>query len=147
MAGRGGEGQGPRRISGTLVTRAGNVRYRHDRQGRVVQRQVARISRKPDVWQYQWDASDRLTAVTTPDGTGWRYRYDPFGRRIAKQRLGPDGAVVEQTDFTWDGPVLAEQSSSMVAGRGGRVRKSGRGWGRGRRGGTGEGGAGERGGW
>jgi RHS repeat-associated protein len=139
VAGRGGEGQGPRRISGTLVTRAGNVRYRHDRQGRVVQRQVARISRKPDVWQYQWDASDRLTTVTTPDGTGWRYRYDPFGRRIAKQRLGPDGAVVEQTDFTWDGPVLAEQSSSMVAGRGGRVRKSGAA--------IGEGGTGERSGW
>ena len=113
-----GGGWGPREIAGTLVTRAGNVRYRHDRQGRVVQRQVTRISRKPDVWQYQWDASDRLTAVTTPDGTGWRYRYDPFGRRIAKQRLGPDGEVVEQTDFTWDGPVLAEQSSSIVAGRG-----------------------------
>ena len=63
--------------------------------------------------------------MTTPDGTGWRYRYDPFGRRIAKQRLGPDGAVVEQTDFTWDGPVLAEQSSSMIAGCGSRVRKSG----------------------
>jgi RHS repeat-associated protein len=127
LGGLGGEGQGPRRISGTLVTRTGNVRYRHDRRGRVVLRQVACISRKPDVWQYQWDASDRLTAVTTPDGTGWQYRYDPFGRRIAKQRLGPDGAVVEQTDFTWDGPVLAEQSSSMVAGRGGRVSKSGAG--------------------
>jgi RHS repeat-associated protein len=116
----GGGGQGPRQISGTLVTRAGNVRYRHDRQGRVVQRQVARISRKPDVWQYHWDASDRLIAVTTPGGSSWRYRYDPFGRRIAKQRLGADGEVVEQTDFTWDGPVLAEQSSSMVAGRAGR---------------------------
>jgi RHS repeat-associated protein len=120
VVGLGGEGRGPRRITGTLVTRAGNVRYRHDRQGRVVQRQVTRISRRPDVWHYQWDASDRLTAVTTPNGTGWQYRYDPFGRRIAKQRLGPDGAVVEQTDFTWDGPVLAEQSSTMVAGRGGR---------------------------
>jgi RHS repeat-associated protein len=141
MVGLGGEGRGPRRITGTLVTRAGNVRYRHDRQGRVVQRQVARISRKPDVWHYRWDASDRLTAVTTPDGTGWQYRYDPFGRRIAKQRLGPDGAVVEQTDFTWDGPVLAEQSSTMVAGRGGRV--SGRGAGES---GAGEGGAGENGG-
>ncbi len=140
--GLGGEGRGPRRISGTLVTRAGNVRYRHDRQGRVVQRQVTRISRRPDVWHYQWDASDRLTAVTTPDGTGWRYRYDPFGRRIAKQRLGRDGAVVEQTDFTWDGPVLAEQSSTMVAGRGGRV--SGRDGGVGGRGSGGDGaGAGE----
>jgi RHS repeat-associated protein len=114
-------GSGSREITGTLITRAGNVRYRHDRQGRVVQRQVTRMSRKPDVWQYQWDASDRLVAVTTPDRTSWRYRYDPFGRRIAKQRLGPGGEVVEQTDFTWDGPVLAEQSSSMVAGRSGRV--------------------------
>ena len=114
---RAGE-QGARRISGTLVLRAGNVRYRHDRQGRVVQRQVGRVSRRPDVWQYQWDASDRLVAVTTPEQVSWRYRYDPFGRRIAKQRLGPDGEVVEQTDFTWDGPVLAEQSSSIVAGRG-----------------------------
>ncbi len=116
----GSEGQGAREISGTLLTRAGNVRYRHDRCGRVVQRQVTRLSRKPDVWQYQWDASDRLVGVTTPKRVCWRYRYDPFGRRIAKQRLGPDGEAVEQTDFTWDGPVLAEQSSSIVAGRGGR---------------------------
>ena len=87
----------------------------------MVQRQVTRVSRKPAVWQYQWDAADRLTAVTTPDHTSWRYRYDPFGRRIAKQRLGPGDEVVEQTDFTWDGPRLAEQSSAMVAGPGGQV--------------------------
>jgi RHS repeat-associated protein len=116
-----GSGRGARQISGTLVVKAGNVRYRHDRQGRVVQRQVGHLSRRPDVWQYQWDASDRLVAVTTPERVSWRYRYDPFGRRIAKQRLGPDGEVVEQTDFTWDGPVLAEQSSSIVAGRGSRA--------------------------
>jgi len=116
--GPGGGGQGPRAITGTLVTRAGNVRYRHDRSGRVVQRQVGRLSRQPDVWRYRWDASDRLVAVTTPEKVCWRYRYDPFGRRIAKQRLDANGEVVEQTDFTWDGPVLAEQSSSIVAGRG-----------------------------
>jgi RHS repeat-associated protein len=112
---------GPREITGTLVTRAGNVRYRHDRQGRVVQRHVVRLSRKPAVWQYQWDAESRLTAVTTPDHVVWRYRYDPFGRRIAKQRVGPGGETLEQTDFTWDGPVLAEQSLAEPAGRGGQV--------------------------
>ncbi len=53
--------------------------------------------------------------MTTPDGQRWRYRYDPFGRRIAKQRLASDGTgddrgVVEQVDFAWDGVVLAEQS-------------------------------------
>ncbi|MER6538794.1 RHS domain-containing protein [Streptomyces sp900105755] len=53
---------------------------------------------------------DRLTSVRTPDGTLWRYRYDPMGRRIAKERLGSDGTtVVERTDFTWDGTTLCEQ--------------------------------------
>ncbi|HWG13061.1 MAG TPA: DUF6531 domain-containing protein, partial [Streptosporangiaceae bacterium] len=112
----GADSQGPREVTGTLVTRAGNVRYRHDRQGRVVQRQVTRNSRRPDVWQYQWDAESRLVAVTTPDHTVWRYRYDPFGRRIAKQRLDPGGEVTEQTDFSWDGPVLAEQATTVKAG-------------------------------
>ena len=110
-AGLGRGAQGPRQVTGTLITRAGNVRYRHDRQGRVVQRQVTRISREPAVWQYEWDAGSRLTAVTTPDHITWRYRYDPFGRRIAKQRLTGDGSIAEQTNFVWDGPVLAEQAT------------------------------------
>ena len=53
-----------------------------------------------------------LTAVTTPDGSTWRYRYDPLGRRIAKQRFDPSGAPAEETTFTWDGAVLAEESVS-----------------------------------
>ena len=110
----GHDAQGPREVTGTLITRAGNVRYRHDRQGRVIQRQVVRISRKPDTWHYHWDADSRLAAVTTPDHTTWRYRYDPFGRRIAKQRLTPDGDITEQTDFTWDGTVLAEQATTTA---------------------------------
>jgi RHS repeat-associated protein len=111
------EAQGPREITGSQVIRAGSVRYRHDRQGRVTQRQRTRISRKPDTWRYEWDADDRLVCATTPDGTTWRYAYDPFGRRIAKERLSAAGEVTERTDFTWHGPVLIEQAaSSAVAG-------------------------------
>jgi RHS repeat-associated protein len=106
--------QGQREYAGTLITRSGSVRYQHDRRGRITLRQRARISRKPDTWRYEWDGDDRLTAVTTPDGTRWRYLYDPLGRRIAKQRLAPDGHVAEQTDFTWDGPTLAEQVTTSV---------------------------------
>ena len=102
---------GPRDRAGTLITSAGTVRYRHDRQGRVIRRQRSRISGKPDVWSYQWDPDDRLTAVTTPDGSTWRYRYDPLGRRISKQHHDPSGTLAEQTTFTWDGAVLAEESS------------------------------------
>jgi RHS repeat-associated protein len=103
--------QGAREYAGTLISRAGDFRYRHDRQGRITTRQRMRLSRKPDTWQYTWDADDRLTAVTTPDGTRWRYLYDPLGRRIGKQRLDSGGRVAEQTRFTWDGPVLAEQAT------------------------------------
>ncbi|MFI9204708.1 putative T7SS-secreted protein [Streptomyces sp. NPDC053048] len=107
----GKEAQGSRDYTGTRITRAGGIRYEHDAQGRVVLRQKTRLSRKPDTWRYEWDAEDRLRGVTTPDGTRWRYLYDPLGRRTAKQRLAPDGTVAERTDFTWDGPTLTEQTT------------------------------------
>ncbi|MFJ9006520.1 putative T7SS-secreted protein [Streptomyces canus] len=107
------ESTGSREYAGTRITRAGRVRYEHDEAGRITLRQKTRLSRKPDTWRYEWDAEDRLTSVTTPDGTRWRYRYDPLGRRIAKQRLAPDGeSVLEQVDFTWDGTTLCEQTTS-----------------------------------
>ncbi|MTE21495.1 type IV secretion protein Rhs [Streptomyces sp. TRM43335] len=107
------EATGERTYTGTLLTQAGRIRYEHDGAGRLVVRQKTRLSRKPDTWRYAWDAEDRLTSVTTPDGTVWHYRYDPLGRRIAKQRLAADGqTVVERTDFTWDGPVLIEQTTT-----------------------------------
>ncbi|MBI0316798.1 RHS repeat protein [Streptomyces javensis] len=97
------EATGPRTYTGTRITGAGSVRYEHDEAGRLTLRQKTRPSRKPDTWRYTWDAEDRLVSVTTPDGTVWRYRYDPFGRRTSKQRLAADGeSVLEQTDFTWD---------------------------------------------
>jgi YD repeat-containing protein len=113
------EAQGPREVTGSLVIRAGSIRYRHDRQGRVTQRQRTRISRKPDTWRYEWDADDRLTSATTPDGTTWRYAYDPFGRRIAKERLSAVGDVTERTDFTWHGP--GSYRAGRLFGRRGRA--------------------------
>ncbi|MCT7351318.1 polymorphic toxin type 30 domain-containing protein [Streptomyces sp. 15-116A] len=104
---------GERTYEGTRVTRAGRVRYEYDALGRIVLRQKTRLSRKPDTWRYEWDAEDRLIQVTTPDGTRWRYTYDPLGRRTAKLRLGDDGeAVVERVDFTWDGTTLCEQTTT-----------------------------------
>ncbi|MFI6487669.1 DUF6531 domain-containing protein [Streptomyces sp. NPDC050564] len=108
----GGEAIGDRTYVGTRITRAGRVRYEHDALGRIILRQKSRLSRKPERWGYEWDAEDRLTAVTTPDGTRWRYTYDPLGRRTAKLRLAEDGeTVVERVDFTWDGTTLCEQTT------------------------------------
>ncbi|RAG82056.1 hypothetical protein DN069_29625 [Streptacidiphilus pinicola] len=104
--------EGPREYAGSRLLSAGRVRYEHDAAGRVTLRQVTRLSRTPDNWRYRWNAEDQLTEVTTPDGTVWRYRYDPLGRRSAKLRVGADGAtVVERTEFTWDGAVLCEQTT------------------------------------
>ncbi|MDH6516914.1 RHS repeat-associated protein [Streptomyces sp. SAI-135] len=112
----GSESIGLREYVGTRITRAGSVRYEHDEAGRITLRRKTRLSRKPDTWRYEWDAEDRLTSVTTPDGTRWRYRYDPLGRRIAKQRLSPDGeSVQEQVDFTWDGTTLCEQTTRSAS--------------------------------
>lgn len=111
----GQEATGPRAYTGTRITRAGDVRYEHDAAGRIVLRRKTRLSRKPDIWRYTWDAEDRLTGVVTPDGTRWRYIYDPLGRRTAKQRLAPDGVTVaEQTAFTWDGTNLCEQTTTST---------------------------------
>ncbi|PBC75928.1 RHS repeat-associated protein [Streptomyces sp. TLI_235] len=103
---------GVRTYGGTQLISAGRVRYEYDAAGRITLRQKTRLSRKPETWRYSWDIEGRISSVITPDGTEWRYLYDPFGRRIAKQRLGTDGVTIEeQTDFTWDGPALAEQAT------------------------------------
>ncbi|MEU2716564.1 DUF6531 domain-containing protein [Streptomyces sp. NPDC007205] len=109
----GQEATGPRTYTGTRITRAGHVRYEHDVLGRITLRQKTRLSRKPDTWHYEWGAEDRLTSVITPDGTRWRYAYDPLGRRIAKLRMAEDGeTVLERVDFTWDGTTLCEQTTT-----------------------------------
>ncbi|MFE1909479.1 putative T7SS-secreted protein, partial [Streptomyces gardneri] len=99
---------GTRAYQGTRISQAGSVRYEHDAQGRIVLRQKTRLSRKPDTWRYEWDAEDRLTEVTTPDGTVWRYAYDPLGRRISKQ------SPSETVHFTWDGTTLCEQTTAAI---------------------------------
>ncbi|MEV0094308.1 DUF6531 domain-containing protein [Streptomyces sp. NPDC050738] len=106
------EARGDRTYTGTRITRAGTVRYEHDDAGRTTLRQKTRLSRRPDTWHYTWDTEDRLTTCTTPGSALWRYLYDPLGRRMAKQRLADDGhTVLEQTDFTWDGTTLCEQTT------------------------------------
>ncbi|RKN12515.1 DUF6531 domain-containing protein [Streptomyces radicis] len=100
---------GERERSGTTLTRAGATHYRYDAAGRVVERRSPK-----GTWHYAWDAEDRLTSVGTPDGSRWHYRYDPFGRRVAKEHRTADGtSVIEETTFTWDGDTLVEQVGSV----------------------------------
>lgn len=107
---------GPRTLDGLLLRSAGRGSYTYDDAGRLV-RQVRRtLSGQQRVWTYHWNGYNQLVSVTTPDGTTWRYRYDPFGRRVAKQRLGAHGTVAEETTFSWDGADLAEQRRMTAEG-------------------------------
>ncbi|WP_285691178.1 DUF6531 domain-containing protein [Actinoplanes sp. NBRC 103695] len=68
-------------------------------------------------WRLAWDHQDRLVAVITPTGDRWHYQYDAFGRRIAKQRRGRTGAVLEEIEFVWSGDLLIEQSQRKRGGQ------------------------------
>ena len=99
---------GVRSYSGNTLVSAGAATFEYDRQGRMTSR------REGDrVWRYVWDGHDRLIALATPHGEQWLYRYDPLGRRIAKQRMATSSSgtpvVAETYEFTWTGALLAEQ--------------------------------------
>jgi RHS repeat-associated protein len=112
------DARGQRGYDGGRLVSAGSVHYEYDAAGRVVLRRRTRLSRKPDIWRYTYDAEDRLTSCTTPDGALWHYTYDPLGRRTAKHRMAADGlSAVETVRFTWDGTQLAEQAEQSGTAR------------------------------
>ncbi|MFB8281304.1 putative T7SS-secreted protein [Nocardia colli] len=103
---------GRREYRDNLLIRDGRTRYRYDRAGRLIRKTTVRLSRKPDVWHYRYNAFDELTDVWTPDRQWWHYTYDALGRRTTKQHLATDGTILERIDYLWDGLHLIEQATS-----------------------------------
>ncbi|MFI6823155.1 DUF6531 domain-containing protein [Micromonospora sp. NPDC050187] len=98
-------------FDGTRLLRSDDATFEYDGKGRL----VARVD-PAGTWRFGWDAEDRIVQVVTPDGDRWRYRYDGFGRRIAKQRLADDDSVAEEVRFAWSGDLLVEQSHRDTTG-------------------------------
>jgi RHS repeat-associated protein len=88
----------------------GGAAYQYDADGRVIARTERTLSGQARTWRQVWNADDQLVELTTPDGARWRYRYDPLGRRTAKELLDAAGEVADRTVFCWDGTRLAEQT-------------------------------------
>ncbi|TWG24258.1 RHS repeat-associated protein [Actinoplanes teichomyceticus] len=96
---------------GTLLRAAGPVSGTYDAHGRMTSRTVAGAG----TWHFTWNADDQLVEAHTPGGDVWRYRYDPLGRRISKQRV-TGGVAVERYDFAWSGSTLVEQAHTDADG-------------------------------
>ena len=107
---------GARQYEGYLLRRAGRTSYEYDAKGRLVHTCRRTLSGGELHWRYTWNSLGQLTGATTPDGTTWRYLYDPVGRRRAKQRLDADGEVADEVQFAWDDGLLAEQSGALPDG-------------------------------
>ena len=88
-------------LPGNRLTRAGGVRYEYDRRGNRVKTAAA-----DGETHYEYDWENRLQQATLPDGTQSRFRYDPMGRRLEKQR------GEQNTLFRWAGDTLFKEESA-----------------------------------
>ncbi|WP_305790265.1 DUF6531 domain-containing protein [Symbioplanes lichenis] len=96
-------------LDGTMLVRSDDATFDYDAKGRLVRRVDT-----AGTWEFTWDAEDRMVGARTPDGERWRYAYDGFGRRIAKQRLGAGGEVLAEVRFAWSGDLMLEQSDGTT---------------------------------
>nr|WP_232235567.1 RHS repeat-associated core domain-containing protein [Pseudomonas luteola] len=80
----------------------GDSHYDYDAYGNLTRERRGAAQRL--VTKYRYDNQHRLIATTLPDGRVAEYRYDAFGRRIAKTIDG------QTTEFLWQGERLIAES-------------------------------------
>ncbi|MEU4649558.1 putative T7SS-secreted protein [Nocardia fluminea] len=101
-----------REYHNNLLVRDGRNHYYYDPAGRLIRKVTTRISRKPAVWHYRYNAFDQLTDVYTADGRWWKYTFDSMGRRTSKKMLdNRSGAAIQRVDFIYDASHLIGQMS------------------------------------
>ncbi|MHC8319416.1 RHS repeat-associated core domain-containing protein [Pseudomonas sp. GB2N2] len=94
---------GVAKVSGNRLIMQGDRHYDYDAFGNLIRER--RGTGQKLVTEYAYDCQHRLIGVTTPDGRSVSYRYDAFGRRIAKTIDG------HTTEFFWQGDHLIAESS------------------------------------
>jgi RHS repeat-associated protein len=97
-------GDSPRmaRTRGNRLLFRGHSHFDYDAFGNLIRE---RNGTEPQlVTEYRYDCQHRLTGVSLPDGGTVSYRYDAFGRRIAKTCAGLT------TEYLWQGDRLIAES-------------------------------------
>lgn len=92
--------------AGNRLLQKGNTRYEYDAEGRRVKKIEGAGSDNPKVWLYEWNALDRLKAVTRPDGEVWQYKYDALARRIEK------AGTKTKREFLWHENIVIQEIES-----------------------------------
>ncbi|HFC8513096.1 TPA: RHS repeat-associated core domain-containing protein [Neisseria subflava] len=106
------EGKGGNLSSGNRLKEYNGIEYTYDALGNLIYRQL------PDGENqyYQYDLENQLVRAEIKKPAGnteiWTYAYDPFGRRLSKERqdkLAWTSTDPKRTHFVWDGSRLLQE--------------------------------------
>ena len=106
------EGKGGNPVSGNRLKEYNGIEYTYDALGNLIYRQL------PDGENqyYQYDLENQLVRAEIKKPAGnteiWTYAYDPFGRRLSKERqdkLAWTSTDPKRTHFVWDGTRLLQE--------------------------------------
>ena len=102
----------PNLVSGNRLKEYNGIEYTYDALGNLIYRQL------PDGENqyYQYDLENQLVRAEIKKAAGnteiWTYAYDPFGRRLSKERQDKLAWTItepKRTHFVWDGTRLLQE--------------------------------------
>ena len=102
----------PNLISGNRLKEYNGIEYTYDALGNLIYRQLPNGENQ----YYQYDLENQLVRAEIKKPAGnteiWEYAYDPFGRRLSKERkdkLAWTSTDPKRTHFVWDGTRLLQE--------------------------------------
>ena len=102
----------PNPVSGNRLKEYNGIEYTYDALGNLIYRQLPNGENQ----YYQYDLENQLVRAEIKKPAGnteiWEYAYDPFGRRLSKERkdkLAWTSTVPKRTHFVWDGTRLLQE--------------------------------------
>ena len=102
----------PNPVSGNRLKSYNGIEYTYDALGNLIYRQLPNGENQ----YYQYDLENQLVRAEIKKPAGnteiWEYAYDPFGRRLSKERqdkLAWMSTDPKRTHFVWDGTRLLQE--------------------------------------
>ena len=102
----------PNPVSGNRLKEYNGIEYTYDALGNLIYRQLPNGENQ----YYQYDLENQLVRAEIKKPAGnteiWTYAYDPFGRRLSKERqdkLAWTSTDPKRTHFVWEGSRLLQE--------------------------------------